>query len=63
VSLALLITFFPGVVDTGQNNQKSGVNDTAEKLFIGVNDRHNDKILLPISACLHLKMKNDINYM
>jgi hypothetical protein len=37
------ITFFTGVVDTGQKYSKSlkliaGVNDTSEKLFSGVND-------------------------
>jgi hypothetical protein len=37
------ITFFPGVIYTGQKYPKSlkfiaGVNDTAEKLYSGVND-------------------------
>jgi hypothetical protein len=37
------ITFFTGVVDTGQKYSKclkliAGVNDTSEKLFCGVND-------------------------
>ena len=43
VSMTPVITFFPGVVDTGQKYPKSlkfmaGINDTAEKLFTGVND-------------------------
>jgi hypothetical protein len=43
VSLTPAITFFPGVIDTGQKKPKSlkfvaGFNDTAEKLFTGVND-------------------------
>jgi hypothetical protein len=43
VSLTPAITFFPGVVDTGQKYQKSlkfiaRVIDTTEKLFTGVND-------------------------
>ncbi len=43
VLLTPAITFFPGVVDTGQKKPKglkfiAGVNDTAEKLFAGVND-------------------------
>ncbi len=43
VSLTPSITFFPGVVDTGQKLPEglkfiAGVNDTAEKLFNGVND-------------------------
>jgi hypothetical protein len=33
------------------------VNDTADKLFGGVNDT-GDKRVLPILACLHLKIKN-----
>jgi hypothetical protein len=38
-----IITFFPGVVDTGQKYQKaknlfSGVNDTADNFFGGVSD-------------------------
>ena len=46
----------------------AGVNDTAEKLFTGVNDTVNKFFgvdndtgewrVLPILACLHLKMKN-----
>jgi hypothetical protein len=37
------ITFFPGVIDTGQKKPKSlkfvaGFNDTAEKLFTSVKD-------------------------
>ncbi len=60
------ITFFPGVVDTGQKYPKSlkfiagvvtGVNDTADKFFGGVNDIA-DKTVLTISACLDRKMKN-----
>jgi hypothetical protein len=43
VSLTPAIKLFLGVVDTGQKYPKSlkfiaGVNDTAEKLFTGVND-------------------------
>jgi hypothetical protein len=43
VSTTPAITFFPGVVDTGQKEPKglkfiAGVNDTAEKLFTGVNN-------------------------
>jgi hypothetical protein len=42
VSLTPAITFFPGVVDTGQKKPKglklTGVNDTADKFFGGVND-------------------------
>ncbi len=60
-----------------RNNQKAkkifaGVNDTAEKLFTGVNDTADkffggvsdtgDKRVLPILACLHLKMKNNQNF-
>ncbi len=41
VSTTLAIKFFPGVVDTGQKEPKglkfiAGVNDTAEKLLTGV---------------------------
>ncbi len=64
---------FPPVVDTGQKLPKNlkfitVVNDTAEKLFTGVNDTTDkffasvnntaDKTVLPILACLQLKMKN-----
>jgi hypothetical protein len=43
VSMTPAMTFFPGVVDTGQKLPKglkfiAGVNATAEKLFTGVND-------------------------
>jgi hypothetical protein len=43
VTTTPLKTFFPGVVDTGQKYPKSlkfiaGNNDTAEKLFTGVNE-------------------------
>ena len=42
VSTTPAITFFPGVVDTGQKPKGlkfiTGVNNTAEKLFTGVND-------------------------
>ncbi len=70
-SLTPAITFFPGVVDTGQKKTKNikfitGVNDTTEKLFSGVNDAADkfiggvvdtgDKRDLPILACLHLKI-------
>ncbi len=50
----------------------AGVNDTAEKLFTGVDDTAdkffggvsdtNDYRVLPIIACLHLKMKNKQNF-
>jgi hypothetical protein len=77
VSLTPAITFFPGVVDTGQKEPKSqkffaSVNDTAEKLFTGVNDTAykffggvsdaGDERVLPILACLHLKMKKKQNF-
>jgi hypothetical protein len=39
----------------------SGVNDTGDKLFGGVNDT-GDQRVLPILACLHLKMKNKQNF-
>jgi hypothetical protein len=67
------ITFFPGVVDTGHKKPKSlkfiaDVNYTAEKLFTGVKDTADkffgsvndtgDYTVLPILACLHLKIKN-----
>ncbi len=73
VSLTPAITLFPGVIDTGQKLPKNikfitGINDTAEKLFSGVNDTADkfiggvvdtgDKKVLPILACLHLKIKN-----
>jgi hypothetical protein len=45
-----------GVVDTG-DKFLTGVNDTTEKLFTGAKDTA-DKTVLPISTCLHLKMKN-----
>jgi hypothetical protein len=35
----------------------TGVKDTANNFFAGVNDT-GDKKMLPISACIHLKMKN-----
>jgi hypothetical protein len=73
VSLSPAITFFPGVIDTGQKYSKSlkfivgvnataeklfnGVNDTADKFFAGVNDTA-DKTVMTIPACLDLKMKN-----
>ncbi len=50
----------------------SGVNDTGDKLFGSVNDTRNkffggvsdtgDQRVLPILACLHLKMKNKQNF-
>jgi hypothetical protein len=36
----------------------SGVNDTGDKFFGGVSDTGDQKVL-PILACLHLKMKNN----
>ncbi len=73
VTMTPVITFFPGVVDTGQDYPQSlkfiagvndtiqklftGVNDTAGKFFAGVNDTDN-KTLLTIPACLDLKFKN-----
>jgi hypothetical protein len=63
------ITFFPGVIDTHQKNPKSlkfnsrvnkklfsGINDTADNFFAGVNFNA-DKTVLIIPACLDLKMK------
>jgi hypothetical protein len=60
VSTTPAITFFPGVVDTGQKYRKSlkfiaGVN--AEKLFCGVNVTAN-KTVLTKPAFLYLKIKN-----
>jgi hypothetical protein len=68
VTMTPVITFFPGVIDTGQKIQKSkiycwsqklfsGVNNIADKFFSGVNDT-SDKTVLTIPACLYLKMKN-----
>jgi hypothetical protein len=45
--------FISGVHDTG-DKLFGGVNDTADKFITGVKD----KTVLPILACLHLKMKN-----
>ena len=64
--------FIAGVNDTGDKPKGlkfiAGVNDTAEKLFIGVNDTADkffggvndtgEERVLPILACLHLKMNN-----
>ena len=50
------------IVDTGHKEPKglkfiTGVNDTADKCFGGVNDTGEYRVL-PILACQHLKMKN-----
>ncbi len=47
---------YHGVNDTGEK-LFTGVNDSAEKFFIGDVDTA-DKPVLPILACLHLKLKN-----
>jgi hypothetical protein len=39
----------------------TGVNDTTDKFFGGVSDTGDYKVL-PILACLHLKMKNKQNF-
>jgi hypothetical protein len=39
----------------------SGVNDTGDKFFHGVNDTADQRVL-PLLACLHLKMKNKQNF-
>jgi hypothetical protein len=73
VTMTPAITFFPGVVNTGQKYSKSqkfivhvndianklfnGVNDTADKFFAGVQDT-TEKTVMTIPACLELKMKN-----
>jgi hypothetical protein len=69
--------YFPSVNDTVQKKRPkslkfvAGVNDTAEKLFTGVNETADnffggvsdtgDWRVLPILACLHLKIKNKQN--
>jgi hypothetical protein len=52
--------FISGVNDTG-DKLFSGVNDTGDKFFGGVSDT-GDQRVLPILACLHLKMKNKQNF-
>jgi hypothetical protein len=54
------LKFIAGVNDTA-DKLFTGVNDTADKFFGGVSDT-GDKRVLPILACLHLKMKNKQNY-
>jgi hypothetical protein len=49
-----------GVVDTG-DKLFTDVDDTAIKLFRGVNDT-GDLRVLPILACLHIKIKNKQKY-
>ncbi len=39
----------------------TGVNDTGNKYFVGVNDT-SDKTVLPIPACLDLKMENKLKF-
>jgi hypothetical protein len=46
----------PGVNDTG-DKLFFGVNNTGDKFIGGVVD-NGDKTVLPIFACLHLKIKN-----
>jgi hypothetical protein len=48
--------FITGVNDTGEK-LFSGVNDTDKKFITGVVDTDEERVL-PILACLHLKMKN-----
>ncbi len=50
------IKFITGINDTAEK-LFSGVNDTADKFISGVVDT-GDKKVLPILACLHLKIKN-----
>ncbi len=72
-----MITFFPGVVDTGQKYPKilnfiAGVKDTAKKLFTGVNNTVDkfftgvndtaDKTVLTLPACLDLKIKKKLKF-
>jgi hypothetical protein len=52
--------FISVVNDTG-DKLFGGVNDTGDKFFGGVSDT-GDKRVLPILACLHLKMKNKQNF-
>jgi hypothetical protein len=63
--------YFPGVVDAIQKKPKS-FNDTAEKLFTSVKNTADkffggvsdtgDQRVLPILACLQLKMTNKQNF-
>jgi hypothetical protein len=46
---------------SGAKKLSSGVNDTSNKFFGGVSDT-GDQRVLPILACLHLKMKNKQNF-
>ncbi len=52
--------FVSGVNDTGDKLFGS-VNDTGNKFFGGVSDT-GDQRVLPLLACLHLKMKNKQNF-
>jgi hypothetical protein len=54
------LKFIAGVNDTAEK-VFIGVSDTADKFFRGVSDTGNVRVL-PILACLHLKMKNKQNF-
>jgi hypothetical protein len=54
------LKFIAGVNDIAEK-LFTGVNDTADKFFGGVSDT-SDKRVLPMLACLHLKMKNKQNF-
>ncbi len=51
------------IASVNDNAEKllTGVNDTVDKFFGGVSDTGDERVL-PILACLHLKMKNKQNF-